>query len=286
MPIIKLKDVELYYDEFGSGDRYLIQAQQYTNNKLHYTIDLAKQGFHVFNIQIRGYAPSTPVHEDLGEAWYDVWAQDVCDFADFMGIQSFFYTGYSHGAGIGWHLCMNHPERLRAFFPIVGGPHKRDGQETGSARMNTIMAAESRETWRPYAEKMTAGNTEMFRRIAERADDEETKHLAWAAAEQYRNFWINMPKEAAILNPRKPFPKVKTEEALIEILGNIEIPTLMIGGMMDDISTPEDMVRSCKAVKHSKLVLYSDANHGNLGPEFRLEIVEDIMQFCNQRHLI
>lgn len=66
MPIIKLKDVELYYDEFGSGDRYLIQAQQYTNNKLHYTIDLAKQGFHVFNIQIRGYAPSTPVHEDLG----------------------------------------------------------------------------------------------------------------------------------------------------------------------------------------------------------------------------
>ena len=36
--------------------------------------------------------------------------------ADAMGIDKFFYTGHSHGAGIGWHLCMNHPERLRGFF--------------------------------------------------------------------------------------------------------------------------------------------------------------------------
>jgi pimeloyl-ACP methyl ester carboxylesterase len=286
MPIAKLNDVELYYDDFGSGDTYLIQAQQFTNNKLHYNIDLAKMGFHVFNIQIRGYAPSTPVYEDLGEDWYDVWAQDVCDFADFMGINQFFYTGYSHGAGIGWHICMNHPKRLQAFFPIVGGPHKKDGQETGSARMNTILAAESPETWKPYAEKMTTGSTKMYKRIAEQADDEETKQLALAAAEQYKDFWINMPKEAAILNPRKPFPKVKTEEALIEILSMIKIPTLMIGGMKDDISLPEDMVRSCKAVENSKLVLYSDATHGSLGPEHRLELVEDIMQFCKQRNLL
>lgn len=285
MPIAKLKNVELYYDEFGSGDAYFIQAQQFTNNKLHYTIDLANRGFHVFNIQIRGYSPSTLVYEDLGEAWYDTWAQDVCDFADFMGIDRFFYTGYSHGAGIGWHLCLNHPERLRGFFPIVGGPHKKDGQETGSARMNTIRAAENPETWKPYAEKMTAANTEMYKRIAARAVDEEVKQAAMAAAEQYRNFWINMPKESAVLNPRKPFPRIRTEETLIEALRTIKIPTLMIGGMKDDISTPEDMVRSCKAVENAKLVLYEDATHGSLGPEHRLEIVEDIMQFVRQRNL-
>ena len=70
-----------------------------------------------------------------------MWAQDVCDFADAMGIDRFFYTGHSHGAGIGWHICMNHPERLLGFFASGCGPHKKDGQETGSARMQTIEAA-------------------------------------------------------------------------------------------------------------------------------------------------
>ena len=76
------------------------------------------------------------ITEDLGDTWYDMWAQDACDFADAMGIDKFFYSGVSHGAGIGWHICVNHQERVRAFFSIVGGPHSKDGQETGSAVEN------------------------------------------------------------------------------------------------------------------------------------------------------
>ena len=68
MPILKLKDVELYYDEFGSGDRYIIQAQQFVSKYQSYVKDLCeKEGFHGFVIRIRGYAPSTLVTEDLGE---------------------------------------------------------------------------------------------------------------------------------------------------------------------------------------------------------------------------
>ena len=112
MPILNLNHVSLYYEEFGRGDRYLIQAQQFVNSHIYYTKDLADRcGFHAFIIRIRGYAPSSMVTEDLGDDWYDVWAQDVVDFADAMGIEKFFYTGHSHGAGIGWHLCMNHPLR-------------------------------------------------------------------------------------------------------------------------------------------------------------------------------
>lgn len=102
MPILNLNHVSLYYEEFGRGDRYLIQAQQFVNSHIYYTKDLADRcGFHAFIIRIRGYAPSSMVTEDLGDDWYDVWAQDVVDFADAMGIEKFFYTGHSHGAGIG-----------------------------------------------------------------------------------------------------------------------------------------------------------------------------------------
>lgn len=130
MPILNLNHVSLYYEEFGRGDRYLIQAQQFVNSHIYYTKDLADRcGFHAFIIRIRGYAPSSMVTEDLGDDWYDVWAQDVVDFADAMGIEKFFYTGHSHGAGIGWHLCMNHPDRLRGFLPAGVVPISRTASQ-------------------------------------------------------------------------------------------------------------------------------------------------------------
>ena len=41
MPILNLNHVSLYYEEFGRGDRYLIQAQQFVNSHIYYTKDLA-----------------------------------------------------------------------------------------------------------------------------------------------------------------------------------------------------------------------------------------------------
>lgn len=76
-------------------------------------------------IVIRGYGQASRMEQDLGDSWYDVWAQDACDFADAMGIKAFCYTGVSHGAGIGWHICINHPERVKAFFCIVGGTSRQ-----------------------------------------------------------------------------------------------------------------------------------------------------------------
>ena len=47
MPILNLNHVSLYYEEFGRGDRYLIQAQQFVNSHIYYTKDLADRcGFH------------------------------------------------------------------------------------------------------------------------------------------------------------------------------------------------------------------------------------------------
>ena len=35
MPILNLNHVSLYYEEFGRGDRYLIQAQQFVNSHIY-----------------------------------------------------------------------------------------------------------------------------------------------------------------------------------------------------------------------------------------------------------
>lgn len=284
MPILNLNHVSLYYEEFGRGDRYLIQAQQFVNSHIYYTKDLADRcGFHAFIIRIRGYAPSSMVTEDLGDDWYDVWAQDVVDFADAMGIEKFFYTGHSHGAGIGWHLCMNHPDRLRGFFASGSGPHLKDGKPTGSARMDTINAAKSRETWVPYAEKQASYCAKAFVPLE---SDPVIGVEAKKAVEQTVEFWTNMPAQSAVLNPRKPFAKVQTEEELAQVLGRITVPTIMMGGTEDNISNPELMLRTLRALKGSKLVLHQGVDHVDLPIKCREDYVGDIMAFCQERGLL
>lgn len=284
MPILNLNHVSLYYEEFGRGDRYLIQAQQFVNSHIYYTKDLADRcGFHAFIIRIRGYAPSSMVTEDLGDDWYDVWAQDVVDFADAMGIEKFFYTGHSHGAGIGWHLCMNHPDRLRGFFASGSGPHLKDGKPTGSARMDTINAAKSRETWVPYAEKQASYCAKAFVPLE---SDPVIGGEAKKAVEQTVEFWANMPAQSAVLNPRKPFAKVQTEEELAQVLGRITVPTIMMGGTEDNISNPELMLRTLRALKGSKLVLHQGVDHVDLPIKCREDYVGDIMAFCQERGLL
>lgn len=283
---ITMKDgVVLGYNEFGSGDRYLLSCQQNHNSQIAYTIDLAeKYGFHLFQIQIRGYGTAaSEATKPYGGKWYDIWAQDACDFADAMGIDKFFYGGISHGSGIGWHICRHHPERLRGFFAGVPGPHSKDGHETGEARMMTINASKDPVVWKEYAEAKAARQSKPFWELAEKGLI--TREKAQAAADEQKEFWVNMSPETAQLDPKKPFSDCPTEEALIEELKKIKVPILIIGGMQDPISTIDNMVRSCKAVANSEMVIFEDGTH-NILLERRAEVVEHIMAFCNARGLL
>ncbi len=282
MPTLQInEEIELYYDEYGTGGNYLLCAQQNHSRIRDYTIDLADKGFHVFNITIRGYGQSTHITKGYGEQWYNIWAQDVVTFASLMGIRKFFYTGVSHGAGIGWTICKNHPEKLIAFLSVVGGPHSKDGKETGAARMQTIRAAESPETWKAYIEQFFE-NIKL--KIMGDESPEEIKILNKLNSEMF-NSWMSMTKEEAQIDPKKPFPDIKTEAELISELNKIELPVLLLGGMGDEISLPENLIRSCKAIKNSKMIIYQNAGH-NLDKVQRNNIVEDIITFCKQRNLI
>ena len=55
--------------------------------------------------------------------------------------------------------------------------------------------------------------------------------------------------------------KYKNEENLCAALKTIQVPTLMIGGVNDPISTPELMIRTAKCLPHCKLVIYSNCGH-------------------------
>lgn len=67
------ENINIYYEEFGTGDNYIMSAQIgfYPDGMQQ---QMAKLGYHVICVTLRGFAPSSHVTEDYGDAWYDYFA--------------------------------------------------------------------------------------------------------------------------------------------------------------------------------------------------------------------
>lgn len=236
------KDITLSYEEFGEGDNIILSAQVgfYHPGMQDY---MAKLGYHVYCITLRGFAPSSYVTENYGEEWYNVFADDVAAFADKMGIQKFIYMGASHGAGVGWHIMLRHADRVKAFIAVVAGPH--------SLKEGTMS----------YRQMLEQGIIKEVPPFNPPIDNDPLREKRRSVrAEHISHNPPADPREQAI-DYGRPLMYLKTEEKLCDALRTIETPTLLIGGTKDPISKTELMMRTAECLPHCKLVIYSNCGH-------------------------
>ena len=256
MPTVEVETgVEIFYEELGAGDKYLL-CTQVGHGKYTLERELAKRGFHVFLLTNRGFGRSTHVTEDYGEHWYDRFADDVIAFADKMGIDRFVYSGASHGAGTGWHVVLRHPERVICFFAVVPGPHNLD---EGKMSIRSMAAAGK---MKPLVMRAPSDDP----RIQERYAREDAADKAQRAAPDYEAVF-NSPETRA-LDYGRPLAYLHTEANVLEALKTIKTPTLIIGGMEDPISRPDLMLRTAACLPNCKLVIHAGMAHA-------LPMVED-----------
>ena len=254
--------ISLHYDEYGTGDRIIISAQIgfYPDGMQQ---ALAGEGYHVYCMTLRGFAPSSYVEEDYGDAWYDVFADDVIRLADALGIQRFSYMGVSHGAGVGWHLLLRRPERVRAFVAVVPGPHS---------------LAEGAMSYRQMLMQGIISEPPPF---DPPIDDDPGRE----ARRGKRQGWLAGLPEADPREKRidygRPLMRCGTEEKLREALASIRTPTLILGGTGDPISTPELMMRTARCLPHCKLVMYSNCGH-NIDTDLTEDLTEEAVRFLRQ----
>jgi len=253
VPLIRLGDVELYYEEYGGGGTVVVSAQMaFTEGRYPSRLAGPPTGYHVYCLQLRGYGRSTHVFEDLGERWYPTWAEDVHRFARALGLPRFVYTGISHGAGVGWYLALAHPEDLLGFVSVVGGPHDRSGGDTSAARRAQIEAGRDPEKLRQILQRGLPPDAE---------GDPDTKQRREALLQRRINRFLAMSDEELRINPRKPFPEARTDAELARLLSRVEVPTLLVAGMRDHIISPEASLRAATSVPGAVAVFFQDASH-------------------------
>ena len=254
--------ISLHYDEYGTGERVILSGQAGFYPK-GLQQSLADQGYHVYCLTLRGFAPSSYVTEDYGTGWYDRFADDVICLADTLGVSKFVYMGASHGAGVGWHLAIRYPERVAAFVAVVPGPHSL-AKGTMSYRQMLMQGIISAP---PPFDPPVDGDTVREARRAERA--EWLKKLPEAD-----------PREKAI-DYGRPLMELGSEEKLQEALKRIQTPVLILGGTDDPISTPALMTRTAQCLPHCKLVMYSNCGH-NIDTDLVEELTEEADRFLKQ----
>lgn len=257
--VITEDNITLHYDEYGTGDKVILSAQVGFYKEGVQQL-LAERGYHVYCITLRGFAPSSYVSEDYGESWYDVFADDVVCVADRLGISRFSYMGASHGAGVGWHLMLRHPERVQAFVAMVPGPHSLE------------------EGAMSYRQMLMQGIIDAPPPFDPPIDDDARR----TERRNRRQEWLNSlpdpdPREKNI-DYGRPLMRLKTEENLRKELSSISTPTLILGGVDDPISTPELMMRTAKCLPHCKLVMYSNCGH-NIDTDLTEELTEEVDRF-------
>ncbi len=263
MGYIETKDgYRLFYEEFGEGGKAVISAQVgFYPKGMHQ--ELAKRGYHVYCLTLRGFAPSSYVEEDYGDSWYDVFAQDVICLADTLGLERFFYMGASHGAGVGWHTVLNYPDRVRGFVACVPGPHS---------------LAEGAMSYRQMLMQGIISSPPPFNPPID--DDEGRQKRRDEREEWLGNLPEADPREKKV-DYGRPLMKMKTEEKLCESLKSIRIPVLILGGIDDPISTPELMIRTAKCLPHCKLVIYSNCGH-DIDTDLTEELTDEAERFLKQ----
>ncbi len=250
MPLMEVeKGIEIYYEEYGSGDRYLICSQQ-SHAQHSLEKELVRYGFHVFLLTNRGFGRSTHLKEDYGDYWYDRFADDVVHFADKMGIDRFVYSGASHGAGCGWSVVKNYPERVICFFAVVPGPHSLDEGKMSFKEMvekGLIVLKESgSQTDDPsLLERRKLAKEEMERVFQ---------------SDEYKKYYET--DEVRNIHYGRPLANLENEENLKAVLRTIQTPVLILGGGDDPISRNDLMVRTMENLPNCKLVIYGGFPHG------------------------
>ena len=271
--------VSVWYEDWGEGDRYIFTAKNYIDYNAAYTRELAKHGYHVISITLRGYGKSTrvPQTDDITSHW----VPDLLAVADALGVKRFVYTGISHGFSLGWELIHDHPERIAAFAGVVCGP-KIIGDAASFSwrkRMSTTPMTEQ-----AYEQRCESARQNALAELRPYHSGYWREQIRLYGDEEYERNLHADAQERALHFGNRVFLGLETEEALQEWLRSIRTPVIIFGGMQDPIVVPESMFRTVRCVPECKLVMFNDSDHG-VAFSHGEDLVREIDAFLRERRV-
>lgn len=259
MKQLTVNGVTLAYEEYGSGEKYLLSTQNFFFRDCHMAL-LGKPpyDYHVFLIYMRGYGQSSHITDPTPKDYNAIWGEDVIAFAEAMRIDRFYYTGISHGNWAGWYIAFHRPELLRGFVCV-----------DGIAQYRELSAGALPRTpgYDPEIDDRI-GNYEKLSAIAwmEHWPTRDPKRLARRMAnhEEHTQILMGRTKEEFTVPNAGDMTccGAHSREELLEKASRVPVPVLIWEGGLDPLAKVEDALALAQAIPGASLLTYQHLGHG------------------------
>ena len=282
MASVDANGITVEYEREGEGDPLLLimgLSGQLVDWPEGFRAALVRRGFEVIRLDNRDAGLSTeftsepPTTVDLAKALVSRrflgseylladMAADVVGLLDALGLDSVHVAGISMGGMISQSLAIDHPSRLRSMTSIMSSTGNR---RVGQPKARLVSAIARWESSTP--ETAVEHGLEFVRMISGPTfDDDEYRTLAAASvARSFRPAGIGRQTAAILASPdRTPG------------LRQVDLPTLVIHGMLDPLVRPSGGVATAKAVPGSRLLMFNDMAHDL--PDTRWDEIADAIR--------
>lgn len=270
---VEVNGVTLAYKEFGSGTNYLISTQNFFLTDCHMELlGKAPYEYHVFLIYMRGYGESDHIYDSEPKNYTKIWGEDVIAFAEVMGIESFYYSGISHGNWAGWYIAFHRPKLLRGFVCCDGIAQFRKKEPGGvkpmlyeESKIDQIVGNREKLEAMAWTENWPTNHPD---RLEKRAKN-HAEHLELLMNRKREEFLVRNDDMTAC--------EAETEAEFYELLSKIPCPVMLINGVLDPLAKVEDCLKIAKVIPGAVLLTYQHLGHG--GPD---ECPEQIARDCDR----
>ena len=248
MPLAKLGDVELSYEETGEGFP-LVWSHEFGGDSRSWEpqVRYFSRRYRVVTYNHRGYAPST-VPKEARAYSQDILVGDLDRLLRHLGLNQVHLGGCSMGANVARDYAIAHPEMTRSLIMVGAGAGSVDreqflaGQATTAERLDREGMASRVESFAtlPTRSSFRAKDPRGFAEFLRYAGEHDAQACAHLARE--------------VMSKRRTVPEVEAG------LRALRVPTLIMVGDLDaPCVEPSLMMRAM--IPHAGLVVFPACGH-------------------------
>lgn len=216
----------------------------------------------------RGFAGSDHP-QDVGDYRTDSLIDDIFALADTLGLESFSLVGHDWGGAIAWPAALRNDPRLRK-LAIINAPHpvvfqkslvEDEDQRAASQyiswfRMPGADKAIAAMGYRAFLEKTFESHVD----ISKMSEADKQQYIAEWSQPGAMNAMLNWYRAARVVVP-PPGISVPLPDWLLRAFPKVEIPVLVIWGMLDSALLPIQLDGLDRLVDDLRIVRLPDAGH-------------------------
>jgi len=268
MASVEANGITIEYDISGDGEPLLLLmglGGQLTDWPQGLVDELVSHGFQVIRLDNRDCGLSTEIDAeaptigdlakqaifrrgDVAAYVLNDMAADTIGLLDSFGIDRAHVAGFSMGGMIAQSITIRYPERVCSLTSMGSSTGNRKVGRPSPRILRTVLKRRSL----PTRESALVSAVELFERISGPTfERDEFRSLAEAAIDRsFRPDGTTRQLACVLSSPDRT-----------EALARVDVPTLVIHGMLDPLVRPSGGIATAKAVPGARLVMFNDMGH-------------------------